>query len=113
MKKNNPKIDKIMNRGAKKPSRESKLLEIVRVLGIGTIVFIVGFGFMVLGDMLSTRHNNLMAPIDCLQVMNKGLRHDEVGVTPKKCDFFKEQGIIKYDVESDYWVLVNPNENNK
>ena len=101
-----------MNRG-KKPAKESRLLEIVRLLGFGAIVFIIGFGFWVLGDILTTRHNNLMAPVNCLEVLNKGLRYNEVGVTPEKCDFFKEKGIIKYDVDSDYWVLVNPNENNK
>ena len=111
MRKNNPKIDKIMR---KKPlSPIDKLKNVLVVMSFAALFSVAVFWVLVLGDMWVTWQNNLMAPLDCLEVLNKGLRHDELGVTPKKCDFFKEKGIIKYDVDSDYWVLVNPNENNK
>lgn len=106
MRENNPKIDKIMG---KKQQPESKLKEIVRLLKFGCLGALGAFWLMVLGEAWITWQSNLMAPGDCLQVMNEGLLHDEVGVTPKKCDSLKEKGIIKYDVEADYWVLVNPN----
>jgi hypothetical protein len=105
MRENNPKIDKIMNRTDEAKNRR----EILPVLGFGIIGAIMAYYVMVGGAMWVEWRSNLMSPLDCVQVLNQGLLWDEVEVTPEKCDFLKQEGIIEYDVDSDIWRLVNPN----
>ena len=96
------KIKKIMNKGLKAAKKESEF-SVVAVTLVVTAIFT--WYFLLGGAMWVEWRNNLMAPLDCIQVLNEGMLHSEAGVTPKKCQQLKDRNVLEYNYDSEIWVI--------